>query len=615
MAYISPTYNTTNTNVKYRIVVDLLEQDNLLNRSKIRRRIEAWRTNTGYETYGTGTASVRNDLGTATSQAIVSTQKITYNSYTILFDDGATGIWVDHNPDGSRSLQVGGYFTINSPVSGGWNDFSISLPSIPRGSTPTATAANIEEATTININKYNSSYTSTLRYEFPVGDVSPLIGTIVVKTTQTSYGWTLPASFYAKIPNTASGNCKIYCDTYSGDTLIETKSCIFITSVNQTTNKPEVSAVITDTNTLTVALTGSSNKLVKYASNANIVITTSAKNSASITSVGVTCADGKSSNQVSSTLNGVEAGSFNVTAIDSRTLSNTVAYSKELINYVKLTINPILVRNTVTDSKVKLSYTGNYFNGSFGAQSNTLTIKYRYREYGDTTWSGYYTLAAPTISGNTFSAENIILAPGGVQASFDYLKSYEFQVVAYDKIYTSGVPVIVLVASGVPIFDFGKDYFNHNTPVFFNGQSLQQIFLSFYPIGSILMNTIGTNPGTNVGGTWVAWGVGRVPVGVDTGQTEFDSTEKTGGSKIHTLSANEMPVHTHIQNAHGHSIGRDYDGAGGSSRWTVHTTGISGAGSTSPTSSVAATNQNAGGGGAHNNLQPYITCYMWKRTA
>jgi len=615
MAYISPTYNTTNTNVKYRVVVDLLEQDNLLNRSKIRRRLEAWRTNTGYETYGTGSASVRNDLGTPISQAIVSTQKITYNSYTILFDDGATGIWVDHNIDGSRSLQVGGYFTINSPVSGGWNDFTISLPSIPRGSTPTATAANIEEATTININKYNSSYTSTLRYEFPSGDVNALTGTIVVKTTQTSYGWNLPSSFYAKIPNTASGNCKIYCDTYFGDTLIETKSCVFIASVNQTTNKPEVSAVITDTNTLTVALTGSSNKLVKYASNANIVITASAKNSASITGVGVTCVDGKSSNQVNSTLNGVEAGSFNVTATDSRALSSSVTYIKEMVNYVKLTINPTLVRNMVTDSKVKLSYTGNYFNGSFGAQSNTLTIKYRYREYGTTTWSTYYTLAAPTLTSNTFSAENIILTPGGVQASFDYLKSFEFQVVAYDKFYTSGLSLIVVVSSGIPIFDFGKDYFNHNTDVFFSGKSLQEILLSGYPVGSILMNTLGVNPSTYLGGTWVTWGIGRVPVGVDVSQTEFDSSEKTGGAKTNTLSANEMPVHTHIQNAHGHTIGRDYDGSGGSSRWTVHSTGISGAGATSPTSSITATNQNAGGGGPHNNLQPYITCYMWKRTA
>ncbi len=619
MAYISPTYSTTNQYVKYRLVVDLLQQDTVLNKSKIRRRLQAWRTNTGYETYGTATASVRNDLGAAANQGIISTQKITYNSYTTLFDDGTAGIWINHNTDGSKSLQVGGYFTINAPVSGGWNDFTIVLPSIPRGSVPTATAANIEEASTININKYNSAYTSTLRFEFPSGEVNALIGTIVTKTTQTSYGWILPNSFYAKIPTSSIGVCKLYCDTYLGDTLIETKSCLFNANVNPVTNKPNVSAVIQDTNSLTLALTGNSSKLVKYASNANIVITASAKNSASISSVGVTCGDGKSSNQISSTLNGVESGSFNVIAIDSRSLSNTVAYTKELINYVKLTINPILVRNTVTDSKVKINYSGNYFNVSFGVQSNTLTVKYRYREYGTTTWSAYYTFAAPTISGNTFSAENIILAPGGVEASFDYLKSFEFQVVAYDKIYTSGVAVIVLVASGVPIFDFGKEYFNHNTPVYFRGQSLQEIFLGFYPIGSILMNTVGTNPSTYLGGSWVAWGVGRVPVGVNTSDSNFNTVEKTGGASKHTLTSTEMPVHTHTQNSHGHlATSRTTTYASGSqSSWRC----MSFVGTNSDyaqnvwVTATTATNQNAGGGGAHNNLQPYITCYMWKRTA
>lgn len=627
MTYISNTFNTTNDRVKYRIVVDLLEQDLILAKSKIRRRIQAWRTNTGFETFGSGSASARNDYGSAISQAITTAQKITYNSYTTLFDDQ---VWVDHNPDGTKQLIVGGYFTINSPVTSvdgngnpGWNDFNVALPSIPRGSVPTATAANIEEVTTININKYNSGFTSTLRYEFPAGDVNALTGTIIDKTPLTSYGWVVPSGFYTKIPNSAVGQCKIYCDTYNGNILVETKSCLFNASVNPNTNKPNVSAVIQDTNALSVGLTGDNNKMVRYVSNANIVLSASAKNSASLVGIGVTCGDGKSSNVANSTLNAVESGAFNVSAIDSRGLVNSVAYAKDLISYVKLTMNPVLVRNTPVDSKVKLSYSGNYFNGSFGAQANTLSVKYRYREFGEANpWSQFYTLPAPIISGNTFSAENIILAPGGVQASFNYIKSWEFELLAYDKVNVNGVGNIIPVAPGEPNHDYGKGYFNHNSPIFLKNTAgvLKNIVDYFYDVGDVKITMTNVNPATRYPGTtWMYWGEGQFPVAVDPNQTEFNTPGKTGGAKTHILSETEMPVHTHAQNAHSHlATTRTTSYASGTqSSWRC----MSFVGTNSDyaqnvsTGGATATNQNAGGGQAHNNLPPFKTCYIWQRTA
>lgn len=612
MTYISNTFNTTNDRVKYRIVVDLLEQDLILNRSRIRRRIQAWRTNTGFETYGSGNAYMRNDYGGAVSQVISSNQKITYNSYTELFDDyddNPEGIWVNHNSDGTRALIVGGYFVINSVVSSIWNDFTVNLPNIPRGSVPTATAANIEEATTININKYNSGFTSTLRYEFPAGDANPLTGTIVDKTPLTSYGWVIPSSFYTKIPNLISGQCKIYCDTYNGNTLVETKACLFNASVNPNTNKPDVSAVIQDANALSVGLTGDSNKMVRYVSNANIVITALAKNSASLVGIGVTCGDGKSSNVANSTLNAVESGAFNVMATDSRGLVNSVAYTKNLINYMKLTMNPVLVRNTPVDSKVKLSYSGNYFNGSFGAQANTLTVKYRFREYGDANpWSVFYTLPAPTITGNEYSADDVILAPGGIEASFNYQKSWEFEVLAYDKVNVNGVGNILPVTPGEPNHDYGKGYFNHNSPTYLKNTAgnLVNIVDLFMPVGKIEMTVDNVNPSTRFPGTtWVAWGTGRVPVGVDAGQSEFNTVEETGGAKTHQLTEAQMPAHFHSA----------YAGVGGAMpfpSYAIASNGTTGAGSITGWNAVSTT---AGAGQAHNNLQPYITCYMWKRTA
>lgn len=76
-----------------------------------------------------------------------------------------------------------------------------------------------------------------------------------------------------------------------------------------------------------------------------------------------------------------------------------------------------------------------------------------------------------------------------------------------------------------------------------------------YPVGSIYTNAdVSTNPATLLGfGTWVLFGVGRVEVCIDSGQTEFDVLGETGGFKTHTLTSAEMPVHTHVQNSHNHT--------------------------------------------------------------
>jgi hypothetical protein len=124
-----------------------------------------------------------------------------------------------------------------------------------------------------------------------------------------------------------------------------------------------------------------------------------------------------------------------------------------------------------------------------------------------------------------------------------------------------------------------------------------------YPVGSIYVSTVSTNPGTLFGtGTWAAFGAGRALVGLDAGQTEFDTVEETGGAKTHTLVEAEMPAHVHNQT-------RLPTATGGVVGFTVDT-------SMSGTPGVTGVDTGSkGGGGAHNNLQPYIVVYMWKRTA
>lgn len=131
--------------------------------------------------------------------------------------------------------------------------------------------------------------------------------------------------------------------------------------------------------------------------------------------------------------------------------------------------------------------------------------------------------------------------------------------------------------------------------------------LDVYPVGSIYMSVTDVNPSTLFGGTWVAWGSGRVPVGVDPSQTEFATAEKTGGEKTHTLTINEMPNHNHsFINGNGTAItptsmrdGGEHELQQTSGGRTYDYIGLNYTGGSQP----------------HNNLQPYITCYMWKRTA
>lgn len=126
-----------------------------------------------------------------------------------------------------------------------------------------------------------------------------------------------------------------------------------------------------------------------------------------------------------------------------------------------------------------------------------------------------------------------------------------------------------------------------------------------HPIGSLEFNVSGTNPSAYLGfGTWELWGAGRVPVGVDTTQTEFNTTEKMGGEKTHTLTIDEIPSHNHPVSLEGTDI---QDGGAVFTAWTIPQTRRNYAGQ-----DLA---QYTGGGQPHNNLQPYITCYMWKRTA
>ena len=127
--------------------------------------------------------------------------------------------------------------------------------------------------------------------------------------------------------------------------------------------------------------------------------------------------------------------------------------------------------------------------------------------------------------------------------------------------------------------------------------ALSAALAAVYPIGCIYAETTGVNPATTFGfGTWTAFGAGRVLVGNGTSDQVF-AAGATGGESNHTLTATEMPSHTHSVDGHTTTTNA---GTGATAIFTMNTGVSSGS---------------AGSDGAHNNLQPYLVVYYWTRTA
>lgn len=164
-----------------------------------------------------------------------------------------------------------------------------------------------------------------------------------------------------------------------------------------------------------------------------------------------------------------------------------------------------------------------------------------------------------------------------------------------------------------PNASFGTDSTQIATTAF-----VQAALSAIYPVGSIYTNaTNATNPGTLLGfGTWSAFGAGRVAVGYDASNALFDTAEETGGQ-----ADQEVITHTHTfttdgAGAHNHT----YTFRGGEAVQDGNATNCWVGTSTATTSTVGnhthtGTTASSGSSGTNKNYQPYITVYMWKRTA
>jgi hypothetical protein len=150
-----------------------------------------------------------------------------------------------------------------------------------------------------------------------------------------------------------------------------------------------------------------------------------------------------------------------------------------------------------------LSATGNFYHGAFksGGDDNSITISYRYREKGTSSYSSWSTLDVRVSLGTTTYSLSNTLIPG----SYDHAKAYEFQIRVRDGVGGTTLSTIIASASiqqGIPVFDWGEHDFNVNGELRINNTNIYDIV---YPVGAIYLHSTSSLPSTISDiGTWVS---------------------------------------------------------------------------------------------------------------
>ena len=367
-----------------------------------------------------------------------------------------------------------------------------------------------------------------------------------------------------------------------------------------------------DTNSITKALTGNDKNIIHNYS--NIKATVSAQNKAIAQKmasmnkyrlqIGNKMVDAwySSTQDVSMTINKVDSANMRVYAIDSRGNSTVKELTpNQYINYsdIKITNSSVSRENNV-GSTTKLNFSGTFWNDSFGVKTNTVkSVSYQYKKTTSSTWTTGTTALNLSIDNNNFSFNGNIA--GDLNANgFDASYSYDIRVTVKDELSTfstdlilgSGTPALAISQKGVAL---GQPYDDSE------GGRIQ----GHYEVGDLFLTFNNKNPGERFGGTWELVAKGCTLIGVDPNQAEFNVVKKSGGSKTVTLNINNIPSHSHEVKVaiDGGSDAGNRDrlmlNGWGASRWWSGTTQTTSTGS----------------GQAFSIIPPYITCYIWTKTA
>lgn len=494
------------------------------------------------------------------------------------------GFWVPHNDNGEASAHIfyWGSTTYGSGCSG---DFWLGLTTIARSSQPSINTypnnspdITAGVACTIHMNK-KSTFTHNVSYWF--GNKKGTIATGVVDNCL----WTPPTSLLDQIPNTTIGSGTILVDTYSGNTKIgETKSCGF--NLHLPSNSEPTVGTITLTEQHAGVKAKNANVTVQQISKKLVSVPVSAKYSASIKTVtcdGVVLSnnDGTYTGYISNKSN----GTYKVTVTDSRGLQSSNAVEQTFYEYAKPFITATLKRESETSAKGALSVSGSYST----ILSNTLFMTIQRND------SSSPTTISPSLSNGKISYSKSY-------TDLNYAQSFIVKVKATDGF---GESVETTAVLGIAQYAFAMIkhgvILGSDSYLFDKQNAMRSVLDFFYPVGTIYITEDKSfDPSKRWGGTWELI-KDRMIIGAGNSY----AVKSTGGEATHTLTGKEIPPHNHtspirIQWYNEVRNGVMFTGWGASNEQVDYQTQYTGY---------------AGEGHAHNNLPPYYSAYIWRRTA
>lgn len=393
------------------------------------------------------------------------------NNATKTLASGTTTIY--HNSDGSKtfSFSFSQQFDINfngkiGTISGSGTG---TLNSIPRQATLTAAP------------NFNDEGNPTISYSNPAGNAVPTLQACIaspdgqtiyvpyrdISKTGSSYTFNLTAAERNALRNaTTTSNSRevaFYVTTVIGGNTYYSVIKKTLTIINAT---PTFTSSVKDTGGSSVPLTNNNQVMIKGFNYMNVSMVATAYKGATIKSYKIT----NGSNVINAASGGFSNSVNNVFTFevwDSRGNYNSYKATVKMINYIPLTCDTeaSITLQTADNTKANINYiiSGNYFSGSFGAKSNSLTIRYRYKAgYGE--YTEWYTVE-PTISDSKYSVTVNL-------TDLDYREAYTLEAWAKDAI-SGNLYAEPKVVKATPVFDWGENDFNFNVPVTIQGNPVR----------------------------------------------------------------------------------------------------------------------------------------------
>ncbi|WP_171300833.1 DUF859 family phage minor structural protein [Enterococcus cecorum] len=528
---------------------------------------------------------------------------------------------VPHNADGFKSFRIEGMWKPQITWSGTyygseeWTRQDWSLNAIPRASTfnQSATTFNMDGEGTIYINPASSSFTHKLYMHFGNRRV------LLKDNPPTRQNFTVRFSasdFASQIPNATSGVGTLTLETYNGGSLVGSSSRQTYLNLPSNYIPSQPSVTVSDESSVPAKL-GVSKTAGIYVKGMSLLRFSCSSNGtvgSSISNYKVQIGNqsfGFSGGTIDIDLSkfDVGTGSLNatVTVTDSRGRTNSRTVSLNIQNYTAPKINnfsAVRQNNSATVIITKPVSVSSILNGS--TNINSYTVKTEYKLSSATSWTNWR---------NETNASAVINSSG-----WDVTKSYDIRVTLADKLNQMVVTASISTAKtlisyhkdvGVGIgkmhergaLDVGGDMYVSGTldskSVKQNGRTLLDMF---YPVGAIFITTVNTNPSSYMGGSWVRFGNGQTLVGVNESDEDFNSAQKSGGSKSHTIDYENLPPRTGLQ----------VNWKGGLTSYSEWKSGNLAKGTWIMSNAYDTQSPFSK---AISNLQSYITVYMWRRTA